>query len=66
MDRNQLTTTYRRDLLNPEGSVSVSDLRSHVIEKRGKKYVSWVLYAKFRIHCLVKHFAFLKNVCYQY
>ena len=28
--------------------------------------VSWVLYAKFRIekHCLVKDFAFLKNVCY--
>ena len=27
-----------------------------------------LLYAKFRIekHCLVKHFAFLKNVCYQY
>ena len=32
------------------------------------KYVSWELYVKFRIekHCLVKHFAFLKNVCYQY
>ena len=32
------------------------------------KYVSWVLYEKFRTekHCLVKHFAFLKNVCYQY
>ena len=29
-----------------------------------KKYVSWVLYAKFRIekHCPVKQFAFLKNV----
>ena len=28
--------------------------------------VSWVLYVKFRIekHCLVKDFAFLKNVCY--
>ena len=33
-----------------------------------KKYVSWVLYAKFRIekHCLLKHFAFLINVCNQY
>ena len=31
------------------------------------KQVSWVLYAKFRIEKrLVKHFAFLKNVCYQY
>ena len=33
------------------------------------KYVSWVLYVKFRIHkrdCLLKHFAFLKNVCHQY
>ena len=30
--------------------------------------VSWVLYLKFGTekHCLVKHFAFLKNVCYQY
>ena len=30
--------------------------------------VSWVLYVKFRIeeHSLVKLFAFLKNVCYQY
>ena len=28
--------------------------------------VSCVLYVKFRIHkhCLLKHFAFLKNVCY--
>ena len=33
------------------------------------KYVSWVLYVKFWIHkrdCLLKHFAFLKNVCYQF
>ena len=32
------------------------------------KYVSWVLYIKFPIekYCLVRHFAFLKNVCYQY
>ena len=31
------------------------------------KQVSGVLYAKFRIQKrLVKHFAFLKNVCYQY
>ena len=32
------------------------------------KYVSWVLYVKFRIHkrdCLLKHFAFLKKVCHQ-
>ena len=30
--------------------------------------VSWVLYVKFRSekHCLVKHSAFLKNVCYKY
>ena len=30
--------------------------------------MSWVLYVKFRIeeHSLVKLFAFLKNVCYQY
>ena len=30
--------------------------------------VSWVLYVKFRRekHCLVKHSAFLKNVCYKY
>ena len=30
--------------------------------------VSWVLYVKFNIekHCLVKHFALLKNVCYQF
>ena len=30
--------------------------------------VSWVLYVKFRIeeHSLVKLFAMLKNVCYQY
>ena len=30
--------------------------------------VSWVLYVKFGIeeHSLVKPFAFLKNVCYQY
>ena len=30
--------------------------------------VSWMLFVKFRIEwcCLVKHFAFLKNVCYQY
>ena len=32
------------------------------------KYVSWVLYVKFRIekHRLVNYFAFLENVCYQY
>ena len=32
------------------------------------KYVSWVLYVKFRIEKdrLVKYFAFLENVCYQY
>ena len=32
------------------------------------KYVSWVLYVKFRIekHRLLKYFAFLENVCYQY
>ena len=31
------------------------------------KQISWVLYAKFRIEKrLVKHFSFLKNVCYQY
>ena len=32
------------------------------------KYVSWVYYVKIRKekHCLVKDFAFLKNVCYQY
>lgn len=32
------------------------------------KFVSWVLYKKFWIEkqCLVKHFTFLKNVCYQY
>ena len=31
------------------------------------KQVSWVLYAKFGIQKRqVKHFAFLKNVCYQY
>ena len=30
--------------------------------------VSWMLFVKFRIEwcCLVKHFSFLKNVCYQY
>ena len=33
-----------------------------------EKFVSWVLYVKFRIekHGLVKYFAFLKNVCCQY
>ena len=32
------------------------------------KYVSWVLYVMFRLekHCLLKHFAFLKNVFYWY
>ena len=32
------------------------------------KYASWVLHVKFRIakHCLVKHFVFLKKVCYQF
>lgn len=32
-----------------------------------KKYVSWVLYVTFRIekYRVVKHFAFLTNVCYQ-
>ena len=30
--------------------------------------VSWMLFVKFQIEwrCLVKHFAFLKNVCYEY
>ena len=32
------------------------------------KYLSWVIYVKFRVekHCLMKDFAFLKNVCHQY
>ena len=50
------------------------DLRLYVFSKHGNNslyqtnYVSLVLYVKFWIgkHCLVKRFAFLKNVCYQY
>ena len=36
-------------------------------QRVSNKYVSW-LYEEFRTekHCLVKHLAFLKNVCYQY
>ena len=43
-------------------------LVSDKITACGETNVSWVLYVKFRIeeHSLVKLFAFLKNVCYQY
>ena len=74
--------THGKRCLFPEKSVRVSTWRRLLLQNVAMvakkllvddkitacvKQISWVLYAKFRIEKrLVKHFAFLKNVCYQY
>ena len=54
-------------LLQSMAMVAKKLLADHKISACAKnKYVSWVYYVKIRTekHCLVKHFAFLKKVCY--
>ena len=64
-ERSVRVSTWRRLLLQNVAMVAKKLLVDDKITACVKQ-ISWVLYAKFRIEKrLVKHFAFLKNVCYQ-
>ena len=53
-------------LLQSEAMVAKKLLVDDKITASVKQNVSWVLYVRLQTLHLVKNFAFLKNICYQY